>query len=173
MMQPFPDRPLRAGVFKTVGAADHAVTKLLEAGFTQDQITVLCSDQTREQYFQEYEHQRPAGTKTPVAAAIGGTVGAAIGGLTTVAAGVAGDAVGLVAAGGAGAWTGGILGGFLGAMMTRGTEKELADFYDQAVVDGKIVVAAEDHSDQAEAKLARASEIFVEAGAEPVALPEG
>lgn len=173
MTQPFPNRPLRAGVFQSVGAADHAVSKLLEAGFTRDQITVLCSDETREQYFRQFEHQQPAGTKTPAAAAIGGTVGAAIGGISTVAAGIGGDAVGLIAAGGAGAWTGGILGGFLGAMMTRGTEKELADYYDQAVVDGKIVVAAEDHTAESQGRLARASEILTQAGAEPVPLAEG
>jgi hypothetical protein len=167
------EEPIRVGVFSSVGAADHAVSKLLGAGFMQDQITVICSDETREQYFRQFEHQQPAGANTPAAAAIGSVVGAAVGGLTTVAAGVANDAAALVAAGGAGAWTGGILGGFLGAMMTRGKEKELANYYDQAVVEGKILVAAEDHGPNAESTLARASQIMVEAGAEPLPLREG
>jgi hypothetical protein len=167
------EKPIRFGVFSNIGAADHAVSQLLAAGFTEEQITVVCSDETREQYFRPFEHQRPAGAGTPAAAAIGGAVGAAVSGLTTVAAGVASDAVALVAAGGAGAWTGGILGGFLGAMMTRGKEKELANYYDQAVVEGKILVAAEDHGPQAAENLARASQILAEAGAEPLPLPEG
>ena len=83
------------------------------------------------------------------------------------------DAVALLAAGGAGAWTGGILGTFLGAMMMRGQDKELANFYNQAVVGGKLVVAAEDHSDNADARLATAATILAEAGAEPLGLPEG
>ena len=167
------EEPIRTGIFSSIGAADQAVCKLLDAGFNQDQITVICSDQVREQYFREFEHQKPAGAKTPAAAAIGSAVGAAIGGATTVAAGVAGDAVALVAAGGAGAWTGGVLGGFLGAMMTRGTEKELANYYDQAVVQGKILVAAEDHGPDAPEKLARAAEIMSAAGADPLPLREG
>ena len=167
------DRPIRVGVFSTIGAADHAVTRLLGEGFTRDQITVICSDEVKEQYFRQFEHQKPAGANTPAAAAIGTAVGAAVGGLTTLAAGVANDAVALVAAGGAGAWTDGILGGFLGAMMTRGTEKELANYYDQAVVQGKILVGAEDHGPKAESSLARAAQIMEEAGAEPFPLPEG
>jgi hypothetical protein len=173
MTQPVADEPIRVGVFSSVGSADHTVSRLLREGFTQDQITVICSDEMKEQYFRQFEHQKPAGAKTPVAAAIGSAMGAAVGGLTTVAAGVANDAAALVAAGGAGAWTGGILGGFLGAMMTRGTEKELADYYDQAVVGGKILVAAEDRGPNAAANLARASQIMVEAGAEPLPLREG
>ena len=167
------NEPIRSGVFSSIGAADQAVSNLLAAGFTHEQITVICSDEVREQYFREFEHQKPAGAKTPAAAAIGTAVGAAVGGATTVAAGVANDAVALLAAGGAGAWTGGVLGGFLGAMMTRGTEKELANYYDQAVVQGKILVAAEDHSPDAAAKLALAADIMRAAGAEPLPLREG
>lgn len=167
------ETPIRVGVFSSIGSADHAVSQLLNVGFTNDQITVICSDEVREQYFRQFEHQKRAGAKTPAAAAIGTAVGAAVGGLTTVAAGVANDAVALVAAGGAGAWTGGVLGGFLGAMMTRGTEKELSNYYDQAVVEGKILVAAEDHGPNAEASLARAAQIMLEAGAEPLPLREG
>lgn len=170
---PTDDEPIRIGVFSDVGPAEDAVTKLLGAGFSTDQITVVCSDAVREQYFRQFEHQQPAGTKTPGAAAIGTAVGAAVGGLTTITAGVANDAVALVAAGGAGAWTGGVLGGFLGAMLTRGEEKELANYYDQAVVDGKILVAAEDHGPEAKANLARASEIMAQAGATPLPLREG
>src|SRR5262245_17692381 len=99
-------QPIRVGVFSSIGTADHAVSRLLGEGFTQDQITVICSDEVKEQYFRQFEHQKPAGASTPAAAAIGTAVGAAVGGLTTVAAGIANDAVALVAAGGAGAWTG-------------------------------------------------------------------
>ena len=41
------------------------------------------------------------------------------------------------------ACAGALVGGLVGAMTTRGIEKEIANYYDQAVVQGKILVAAE------------------------------
>ncbi len=133
---------------------------------------MICSDETWQRHFREFEHQQPAGKNMPLAATIGGAIGATLGGLTAVAAGAATGGLALVAAGGAAAWTGGILGGFLGAMMTRGVERELADFYDQAVRKGKILVAAEAHGQDAEPRLARAAEILAQSGAEPMPLQE-
>jgi len=78
-----------------------------------------------------------------------------------------------LAAGGASAWAGGIVGGLIGAMMTRGVEDELANFYDQAVVRGKILVAAEDRSERGPQTLAAAARVLEEAGAEPMPLGEG
>lgn len=164
---------LEAGVFSNVEDARKAVHQLLNAGFTIEQITVICSDQTKERYFREFEHQEPAGTFTPAAAAVGGTIGAAIGGLSVIAAAVATGGAALWAAGPITAWAGGVAGGLVGAMMTRGVEKELANFYQQAVVEGQILVAAEEEGPDHEAILARAANILKEAGANPVPLPEG
>jgi hypothetical protein len=58
-------------------------------------------------------------------------------------------------------------------MMTRGFEKEIADYYEQAVQKGKILVAVEVHGAGEEQRLAKAERILAEAGSEPVALPEG
>jgi len=44
---------------------------------------------------------------------------------------------------------------------------------DQAVRGGEVVVAVEDHSPQAPARLARAASILAGAGTKPVPLPEG
>jgi len=54
-----------------------------------------------------------------------------------------------------------------------GTENELANFYNQAVQQGKILVAAEVHGENAEPRLASAATILAELGAEPLPLPEG
>src|SRR5688500_16718604 len=121
------EAPVRVGVFDSVGDADRAVAALLEAGFSQDEITVICSDRSKEQWFRAFEHQDPAGSKTPAAAAAGSAIGAALGGFTALAAGAATGGVSLVAAGGLAAWTGGIVGGLVGAMLTRGVEKEAAN----------------------------------------------
>jgi hypothetical protein len=71
------------------------------------------------------------------------------------------------------AGAGALVGGLVGAMTTRGIESELADYYDQAVVKGKILVAAEAHGHDAQARLGRADQVLLQAGAEPVALRQG
>jgi hypothetical protein len=162
-----------AGVFSNVDDADQAVKNLLAAGFTTEHVTVVCSDDTKERYFRRFEHQDPAGTHTATAAVVGGTIGAALGGLTVLAAAAATGGIALWAAGPITAWAGGVAGGLVGAMMSRGIEKELANFYQQAVMDGQILVAAEDHGPDHEATLARAAKILADAGAKPVPLLEG
>jgi hypothetical protein len=173
MMPQRVERPIRAGVFSTVAAADEAVRLLLAAGFSKGQITVVCSDETKERHFREFEHQQPAGANTPAAAAIGGTVGASLGGIAAGAAGIATGGLPLIVAAGIGIWAGAVLGGFLGAMSTRGLEKEAANFYDQAVSEGKLLVTVEEHQSAIEPSLATAEQVFAEAGAEPLPLTEG
>lgn len=170
------ERPLRVGVFGTVAEADRAVENLLAAGFTKDDITVVCSDQAVERHFEDYHKQEPAGTYTPATAVGGGAIGAVLGGLAAVAGGLATGGIGLLATAGIAAWAGGVAGGLVGAMMSRGVEKELADYYQQAVIDGDILVAVEvdeDSSSTPRRDLARASQILADAGAKPLKLREG
>lgn len=164
---------LEAGVFGSIDEAKRAVHGLLGAGFTKDEITVVCSDTTKERYFHEFDHQDPAGTHTPRAAIVGGTIGAAIGGLSVIAAAAATGGVALFAAGPVTAWAGGVTGGLIGAMMTRGVEKELADYYQQAVIEGQILVAAEDSGPNQHERLSQAAKILAEAGAKPLPMREG
>ena len=166
-------KPVRAAVFATSAAAQSAVSGLLAAGFSQKEITVVCSDETKERHFRAFEHQQQAGANTPAAAAVGGAIGATLFGLSAVAAGAATGGVPLAIAGGWALMTGGVAGGFLGAMLTRGFEKEAANFYDQAVARGKILVAVEAHGGDALRRLAIAWQILEQAGAEPLELPEG
>ncbi|MGE5193194.1 MAG: hypothetical protein ACM3U2_11920 [Deltaproteobacteria bacterium] len=166
-------RPVRAGVFSSLPVADTLVQRLLAAGFSRDEITVVCSDEALESHFRQFEHQDPAGSATPSAVVPGATIGAAIGGLAGIAVGAASGTVPLLIAGAAGLSGGSAMGGFLGAMLTRGEEKELANFYDQAVRSGKILVGVEAHGPHAETRLAQAAKIIADAGAEPVSLPEG
>ena len=168
-----PEKPFRAGIFDTVAEAEEAVAALQAEGFSTEQITVVCSDELKERHFREFEHTEPAGTNTPAAAAVGSAVGAAVMGATTATLGSLISLDAAAAMGGAGLWTGTIFGGFVGAMMSRGTENELANFYNQAVESGRILVAAECHGDDSEAKLARAAAILAEKGAEPLPLTEG
>jgi hypothetical protein len=138
-----------------------------------EQITVVCSDETKERHFRQYERQQPAGHNAPAAAAAGSTLGATIGGAATAALGLAVGGPAFAVLGGAGLITGGLVGGFLGAMLTRGIEKEAANYYDQAVQSGKLLVVVDDREENAPERLARAEQVLSDSGAEPLALPEG
>lgn len=170
------DKPIRAAIFTQIAETDRAVKNLLAAGFTKEEITVVCSDDTKERYFREYEHQDQAGRNVPLAAGIGGAVGMTLFGLTAVAAGLVTGGAAFVVAGGTGMWTGTVVGGLVGAMMTRGFEREVADFYDQAVITGDILVAVEPHGGTPEEnnkRLLTVETIFREAGAKPLPLAHG
>jgi hypothetical protein len=158
----------RVGVFSTVQQAKQVIAELTAAGFTTEQITVICSDETRQAQFVEFEHQPPH--VAPAAIATGSAVGAALGGLAAIAAGLATGGVALIFSGGAAAWAGAVAGGLVGGMMTRGVDRELADYYEQAVLKGKILVAAEDTGPQHTPHLVAAERIFAAHGALPVTL---
>lgn len=166
------ERPIRVGIFDSLAEADAVVNEMLAAGFTKDTVTVVCSKEAVKRHFAQFEHQDPAGTHTSAAAVTGGIFGATLGGLAAVA-GIATGGIGLLMAGGLAIWSGGVVGGLVGAMMTRGVEKELANFYNQAVTEGKILIAAEQEDPSRHAMLQRADEIFARHGVHPVELPEG
>ena len=63
-------------------------------------------------------------------------------------------------------------GGLIGIMTTRRIERELANYYQQAVVNGDILVAVDQH-DATEARLEQAAGILSAGGAKPLSLPEG
>ncbi len=167
------DRTFEVGVFADVEAAEAAVRHLMDAGFAKDQVTVICSDQHKEKYFREFEHQEPAGTFTTEAVLAGGAIGVLLGGLPVIGAAVATGSILMWVAAPAAASALGVAGGLVGAMSTRGTEKEIANYYQQAVVDGCILVAAHADGVDREARLAEAAKVFAAAGAKPFALPEG
>jgi len=168
-----PDRPVRVGVFSTVNQADKAVKDLFAAGFSKDQISVVCSDQHKERLFGDLVHPVHTANYTAGAIAAGGTVGATLGGLALAATAIATGGASLLAFGTVLIGGGALAGSFSGAMMTRGFEKEIADYYDAEVRLGKILVAVEVEGEGHQARLADAERIFAEAGAEPVALVEG
>jgi len=164
--------PLRVGIFSTVSRAERAIDALRAAGFTPAHITVLCSDHTRQEHFAQYEHQR-LGKNTAGVVAAGSAIGATVGGLATLAASIATSGTALLFAGGIAVWSGGVVGALIGAMMTRGVEKELADYYEQSVARGKILVAAESEGPGSAERLTKAEQIFAEIGALPLEIPKG
>ena len=166
--------PVRVGVFTRIAHADRAVHDLVHAGFDKDDITVICPTCSPEN-FHEYKRMEPAGAHAPAAATAGGAIGALLGGLVAFTGVALTGGAGLLVAGPmlAGAAGGAVAGGFVGAMMTRGLEPEMANFYDQAVQRGKILVGVECRGENAQERLAKAEQILAERGAETVKLPEG
>lgn len=175
-MHPHPEKewPVRAGVFSNAREVEEVVQALLKEGFSQEEITVVCSDEAQKLHFREFMHQDPAGAHLPAAAAVGGAAGAALGGVTTAAIGLATGVLPVMIIGGAGLMTGGVVGSLLGAYLTRGAEKEAADFYDQAVQEGKLLVVVDKNNAPDAAKmLPVAEEVFSARGVRPLPLPEG
>jgi hypothetical protein len=166
--------PVRVGVFNYLGDADIAVDRLVRAGFDKQHITVICPTCSVDK-FADVHREQPAGGHTPAAAAGGGAIGGLLGGLVALAGITATGGLSLLAIGPLvlGAGGGAVAGGFIGAMLTRGMEDQAANFYDQALQKGQILVAVESSSPDSEARLEEADQIFAELGSEHLALPKG
>jgi hypothetical protein len=162
---------VHVGVFAGMTQADRAVGELLKAGFSKEQITVIAPSAPAEKY-QDFHKRDPSGSHATVGAATGGAIGLVLGGLLAASIVASSGGVGLVVIGpllsasGAGA----LSGGFVGAMMSRGFDREVADFYDQALEKGQILVSVESGTGVSPADLKAADDIFVTAGAEQVTL---
>jgi len=162
---------VHVAVFDAMAEADRAISRLVEAGIAKERITVICPAGTGEKY-REFHRGAPDASRAVVAAAAGGSIGALLGGLVAVAGITASGGAALLAAGSllAGSSGGAVFGGFVGAMMTRGMEREVADFYDQALDAGRILVAVEASDEVTPDQVAAADRIFAAAGAERVLL---
>ena len=166
--------PVRIAVFDRLSKADAVVQRLVAAGFSKEHITVVYPHSHSEQV--EGVHVgEPAGAHAPKAAAEGGAIGALLGGAVALVSAAATGGVSVLAIGSLVLGTGGgaVAGGLIGAMMSRGFDNEIANFYDQALQRGQILVSVEEEGPDAHERLALAAEIFAAAGAEPMSLPEG
>jgi len=167
----------RVGVFERLFQADAAVDALVREGFTRDEITVICPTCSPDAFTRRAEREEPAGAPAPKAAATGGAIGAVLGGLIALVGVTASGGVGLLAAGPffAGAGGGAVAGGLIGAMLRRGFQRDVADYFDQALEKGNILVAVEPHGERDEVSLERlrvAERVLVHAGAHTLPLPQ-
>jgi len=165
------EKGVHVGVFQDIPSADGAVRRLVDEGIPKNRITVVCPTCSAEKYH-EFKQQDRSGAHAASGAAKGGAIGAVLGGLTAAAGVAASGGAALLVAGPllAGSGGGALFGGFVGAMLTRGMEREVADFYDQALEKGQVLVAVERGREVDDDLLARADRIFLAAGAEQVTL---
>jgi hypothetical protein len=173
MLEPDPiEYPVRAGIFSNIDDAKRLLRLLSDAGFSWEHVSVFCSEDKKQRLFPP-ELQQPL-SRTVENQALN-AIGWVLFGLTGFALGAAllssaGTAIVIM-----GAYAGLAAGGTVaGLMATRGFESEAADYYDQAVQAGRILVAVEVRGTGPEIDSRRntAARLIAEAGAEPIPLAD-
>jgi hypothetical protein len=158
------------GIYKSVSQAEQAVDRLLAAGFTNNDISVLLPDnQSSREFAHKKDTKAPEGTTTGVAAggAIGGTLGllAGIGALAIPGLGpfiAAGPIMGALA----GLGVGGAVGGLVGALVGMGIPEYEAKRYEGRVKEGGVLLSV--HCNTSE-EISRAKDLLKQTGAEDIA----
>ncbi len=149
--------------------AENGVDRLLAAGFSSDDISVLLQDSVSSKDFAHEKHTKaPEGTATGVVAGgiIGGTIGllAHIGVLAIPGLGPL-IAAGPIIAALSGIGSGGMLGGVIGALVGLGIPEYEAKRYEGRIREGGILLSA--HCDDAD-WVSKAKQILRDSGAEDV-----
>ena len=158
------------GIYRTIGQAEETVNRLVAAGFSHDDISVLLPDNDSTK---EFAHKKD--TKAPEGTTTGVTAGGAIGGALGLLAGIGALAIpgvgpfiaaGPIMATLAGVGVGGAVGGLIGALVGMGIPEYEAKRYEGRIKEGGILLSA--HCDTSE-EITRAKDILKETGAEDIA----
>ena len=141
------------GIYKNTSQADQAVDRILAAGFSNNDISVLLPDA---QSSKEFAHEK--NTKAPEGTTMGVTTGGAVGGALGLLAGIGALAIPgvgpFIAAGPimgalAGLGVGGAVGGLIGALVGMGIPEYEAKRYEGRVKDGGVLLSVHcDTSDE-------------------------
>jgi len=158
------------GIYKNSMAAERAVDRILAAGFSNNDISVLLPDS---QSSKEFAHEK--NTKMPEGTATGATAGGAIGGTLGLLAGIGSLAIPgvgpFIAAGPimgalAGLGVGGAVGGMVGALVGMGIPEYEAKRYEGRVKDGGVLLSV--HCEGSH-DVSRAKDLLKQTGAEDIA----
>ncbi len=147
------------GSFRDRTSAERAYNRLRERGYTDEEINIIMSDETRKKYFDKDSDVRDTdfGNKAMESAgkgsAIGGAVGATAGiiaalGTSLVIPGLGVVIAGPIAAGLAGAGAGGLTGGIVGALIGAGIPKDRAEKHEKDIKEGEIVMGVRPRNDE-------------------------
>ncbi|HTC34163.1 MAG TPA: general stress protein [Bryobacteraceae bacterium] len=158
------------GIYKNIMQAERAVDRIMAAGFSSNDISVLLPDN---QSTKEFAHEK--NTKAPEGTATGATTGGVVGGTLGLLAGIgalaipgvgpfiaAGPIMGAMAGLGAGA----AVGGLIGALVGMGIPEYEAKRYEGRVKDGGVLLSV--HCDISD-EISRAKELLKATGAEDIA----
>jgi hypothetical protein len=157
------------GIYKTSLAAERAVDRIIAAGFSNNDISVLLPDsQSSKEFAHEKNTKTPEGATTGVAAggAIGGTLGllAGIGSLAIPGLGpfiAAGPIMGALA----GLGVGGAVGGLIGALVGMGIPEYEAKRYEGHVKNGGVLLSV--HCATSD-RISQAKQLLEQTGAEDI-----
>src|SRR5688572_8929344 len=137
------------GLFRDRESAERAYSSVTTRGYSNDDVNLLMSDETRDKHF------APAGTETELGnkalegagtgAAIGGAVGATLAAIAAIGTTLALPGLGLLiagplAAGIAGAGAGGATGGLIGLLVGAGIPEERVKDYEEGIKKGGILM---------------------------------
>jgi hypothetical protein len=139
------------GLFRDRESSESAYQTLRDRGYSEDEINVIMSDDTRNKYWgsdaeaAESELGNKALEGTGVGSMMGGTLGAIIGGIAAIGTNLVLPGVGLVVAGPiaaalAGAGAGGLTGGLAGALIGWGIPEDRAEHYESGIREGGTVI---------------------------------
>src|ERR1700693_5429334 len=157
------------GIYHNRDQAERSVDRLLAAGFSNDDISVLLPDN---QGSKDFAHEK--NTKAPEGTATGGTPGGAIGGTLGLLAGIGMLAIpGLgpfIAAGPimgalAGLGVGGAVGGLIGALVGMGIPEYEAKRFEGRIKEGGVLLSV--HCDTSE-EIASAKDVLKHTGAQDI-----
>jgi hypothetical protein len=147
------------GMFADRESTEYAYNDLHDRGYTDEDIDLVMSDNTRKKHFSEDDDigGTEIGTKAAEGAgkgsAIGGTVGAIAGIIAAVGTSIVIPGLGLVvagplAAGLAGAGAGGVTGGIIGALVGSGIPEARAKIYESGIKEGNIVLSVRPRNEE-------------------------
>lgn len=144
-------------MFHDRDSADQAYTGLRDRGYSDDDIHVVMSDDTRKRYYDRDEVAIEEGSKAMEGAGAGAAVGGSVGGILGAIAAIGTNAIipglGLAVAGPlagalAGAGAGGAAGSVVGALVGAGIPEQRAKEYERGLDEGGIVVGAHPRNDE-------------------------
>jgi hypothetical protein len=161
------------GIARSEAQAVAIVERLRAAGFSNNDISVLCPDRAGTKDFAHEQH-----TKAPEGAATGAGTGGVLGGALGWLVGIGALAIpglgpfiaaGPIMAALSGAAAGAALGGLAGALIGMGIPEYEAKRYEGKIKDGNVLISV--HAENSTER-DRARNIFEEAGAEDISYTE-
>lgn len=162
--EPDPQLPPVCGVFPDTERADDAVMRLFRAGIHVSQVSYLAPEGEELTFDGIEREERPAVERANWAGA--GTAVGAVAGSGLSAAAVTGAGIGAAALAGplfVGLAGGAVAGGFVGAMLERGVESDVADKYVSVAGDGAVLLAVQPRMEE---QIPAIRDAFAEAGYE-------
>jgi len=151
------ENQMLTGMFSDRDSAERSYDALRKKGYTDKEISLIMSDDTRKKHFTNKNDETKIGNKAAegagTGALIGGAVGTAVGIVAAIGTSLVIPGLGLIIAGPilaglAGAGAGGVTGGLIGALVGSGIPEERAKLYEKGVKDGRIVMGVHPRNEE-------------------------